>query len=54
MNKISPSTITERTAATLAAAITDAERETHYNNVTFIILALILIVCEHAPHYQMK
>ena len=27
----------KRTAATPAAALTDTERETHYNNVTFIV-----------------
>ena len=54
MNKIpSTITITERTAATIATAIT-AERETHYI-ITFIILInKLIIVCEHAPHSQLK
>ena len=40
----------KRTAATPAAAIADTERETHYNNITFIVLKFVSMPL----YYQMK
>ena len=41
--------IMKRTAVTLAAAVTDAERETHYIIISPSLLLKLTTICKHAP-----